>query len=397
MNIFHLSKIGKKGTISSINKIILFGIFGLIFVSAVVLYGNDFKASFGVEKLVIEEGSEKVITESGVESIKTVGVSCPSDSTSDGRGRYLDLTSTNRDKVGNIQVFAQPVDRPGKSRATLTNTTATGDGYPAAVDLSCDADVPITYEPIAVTKKFGSVSGFGFTSVVHPQVIAKGNTVDLTFEGQRQDWIKLRMDDNQVRASTQALNNTNVSGSGAFNFNPVNVDDATISGSPDNRGVYFRENDGTTFTINANDFLDLSLKTKTNNTQSVFGEKGLRTFVAVDTPAADWQDPVVSGLGIKKIDKSALLGDDSNMLANFEFVYVINQITETEDTLNFYLKTESGVNPGSSSDPCIVFVPEGRYNSIEQTDTIRVGAYDDSSSNLQVAFREAQKVCIDID
>ena len=63
----------------------------------------------------------------------------------------------------------------------------------------------------------------------------------------------------------------------------------------------------------------------------------------------------------------------------------------------FYLKTESGVNPASTSDPCIVFVPEGRYNSVEQTDVVRIGAYDDSSSNLQVAFAQANKLCIDID
>lgn len=397
-NIFPLKKIGKKGAMSNTNKIIFFGVIALVVIGGLFLYGDNIKASFGGGKLVAEETTTKTITETGEQVAVQAGVSCPSDSTSNGRSRYLDSSSTNKDKVANIIVYAMPVNRPGKSRATLSNTSATGDGYGSAVDLSCDADVPVVYEPIAVTKKFGAVSGFGFTSVVHPQIVAKGDAVDLTFEGKRQDWIRVRVDDLQQRASTAALNNTNASQIAAgstFNFYPINIEDGSISGSPTRTGVSFRENDGTTFTIAANDFLDLAVKVKTNNTQSVFGENGLRVLVAIEAPAADWQDPVVSGLGITKVDKGSLLGDDSNMLADFEHIYSINQITETEQTLGFYLKTESGVNP--SSDPCILFVPEGRYNSVELTDQVRIGAFDDSSSNLQVAFDQAQKLCINVD
>lgn len=394
--------INKKGAMSNTNKLITFGVIALFLFGGLYLYGDNIKTSFGGEKLVAEEVVTKTTTETGETTTVVAGVSCPSDSTTNGRDRYLDLSSTNKDKVANIVAYAMPVDRTGKSRVTLLNTTASGDGYGTATDLSCDADVPVIYEPIAVTKKFGAISGFGFTSVVHPQIVAKGDAIDVTFEGKRQDWIKIRADDLQQGAATAALNNTNASyitgtAAGSRGFYTINVDDASISGSPARPGVVFRENDGTTFVINANDFLDLGFKVKTNNTQSVFGEDGLRVLLAVEAPAADWQDPVVSGLGIKKIDKGSLHGDDANMLADFEHIYEINQIGETEQTLNFYLKTESGVNPASTSDPCLVFVPEGRYNSVEQTDQVRIGAYDDSSSNLQVAFTQANKLCVDID
>ena len=392
-------KNNKKAVMNNTNKLIMFGVIVIVISIGLFLYGDNLKTSFGGQKLVAEE-AKTTTTETGEKVTVSAGVSCPSDSTTNSRGRVLDLTSTNRDKIANMVMYAQPVDRAGKSRATLTNSSSSGDGYGAAVDLSCDADVPVTYEPIAVTKKFGAVSGFGFTSVVHPQIVAKGDAVDLTFESKRQDWIRVRVDDLQIRASTQALNNTNASqvlGTSTYNFNPVNVDDGSISGSPTRPGVVFRENDGSTFVISANDFLDLAVRVKTNNTQSVFGEDGLRGLIAIEAPAADWQDPVVSGLGIKKIDKGSLFGDDANMLADFEHIYSINQIGETEQILGFYLKTESGVNPASTSDPCIVFVPEGRYNSVEQTDVVRIGAYDDSSSNLQVAFAQANKLCIDID
>lgn len=399
MKIFPLNSIGKKGAMNNTNKVLwVAGIFGFLMLAS-FYFGDQIKASFGGEKLVAETAKETV-TETGEKVVTAAGVSCPSDATTNGRGRYLDLMSTNRDKIANIQMFAQPVNRPGKSRATLTNSSATGDGYGSAVDLSCDADIPVLYEPVAVTKKWGSVSAFSFTSVVNPQVVAKGDAIDLTFEGKRQDWLRVRADDNQIRASVSALNNTNGSQgttNSVYSFYPINVDDGSVSGSPTRPGVRFVENDGSTFTINANDFLDLAIRVKTNNTQAQFGEDGLRVLLAVEAPAADWQDPVVSGLNIKKIDKNSLNGDDGNMLADFEHIYSIDVIKETESILNFYLKTESGVNPGSTSDPCLLFVPEGRYNSVEQTDTIRVGAYDDSSSNLQISFNQANKLCIDID
>lgn len=401
-NIFPLEKIGKKGAMSNTNKLIMFGVIALIAFGGLFLYGDNLKAAFGGEKLVAEEATTKTTTETGETTTVVAGVSCPSDSTTNGRARYLDVTSTNKDKVANLIGYAMPVNRVGKSRVVLSNTSASGDGYGSAVDLSCDADVPVVYEPIAVTKKFGAVSGFGFTSVVNPQIVAKGDAIDVTFEGKRQDWIKVRADDLQQGAATAALNNTNASyitgtTAGSRGFYTINVDDASTSGSPTRPGVVFRENDGTTFVIGANDFLDLAFKVKTNNTQSVFGEDGLRVLLAIEAPAADWQDPVVSGLGITKIDKSSLFGDDANMLADFEHIYSVNQIGETEQTLNVYLKTESGVNPAATSDPCLLFVPEGRYNSVEQTDKVLTGAYEDSSSNLQVAFTQANKLCIDID
>lgn len=381
------------------NRVITFGLVALVAISVLYLFGDNIKSSFGDKKLAAEEAkvSEKIITDTGEVQAKTAGVSCPSDSTTSGRDRYLDLMSTNKDKIANIVGYFQPINRAGKSRVIATNTSATGDGYGAAVDLSCDADIPVIYEPIATTKKFGAVSGFGFTSVVNPQIVAKGDAVDVTFEGKRQDWLKIRVDDNQQRASTAALNNTNFSAGASFNFNPINVDDSSVSGSPTRPGVVFRENDGTTFVINANDFLDLTIRLKTNNTQAQFGEDGLRTLLAVEAPTADWQDPVVSGLNIKKVDKNTLNGDDGNMLADFEHIYEIETIGETEKVLNFFIKTETGVNAAATSDPCLLFVPEGRYNSVEQTDVVRVGAYDDSSSNLQVAFVQANKICIDID
>ena len=389
----------KKGAMSNFNKIVVLAVVVMAVFGGLYLFGDNIKASFGGAKLTAEEAvTETTVTETGTEVPKTATVSCPNDKNVDGQSRYIDTLSTNKDKVANIVSYMVPVGRTDITRVSLSNTTAAGDGFSTAVNVPCDVDTPITYEPIAVTKLFGAISGLGFQSSMSPQVVAgKSDRLQVTFNGKRQDWIRVRGINNQNPATSNALNNSNLS---STTFAAINVADATTTGSPDQAGVVYKasgQSDLTNLTLAADDFLDLTFKFKTNQTKSQFGEDGLRTFMVVDAAKSKWDLPVVSGHNIKKIEFADLNVDDANVLSLYEYIYVIDPVTENEGTINFYLKTASGINPVEGDDPCILFAVEGRYNSIELTDQVRTSIYEDSSANTQVAFSQANKLCIDVD
>lgn len=390
----------KSGRMSDLSKLMWF--VGIIAIAGLGLYAYSSGIFQGVAPSTPAATAVQTVTTTGTATPVTATVSCPNDKNVDGQARYIDLLSTNKDKVANIASFFIPNGRGDISRVSLGNSTATGDGYSTSVNVPCDVDQPISYTPIAVTKKYGDVSLYGYHSVSHPTVVAgKSDRLQVTFEGKRQDWLRLRGIDNQQPASTNALNNTNTTscGAGCTSFAPINVDDLTTTGDPDNLGVLYRTTGSSGASgqvVNADDFLDLTFKLKTNNTKSQFGEDGLRTFMIVDADKSIWEVPVVSGHGSQKIEFSSLNVDDAAMLSNFEYIYQINPITEAEATINFYLKTASGVNPAATDDPSILFVVEGRYNSIEQLDAVRTSIYEDSSSNRQVAFNQANKIRIDV-
>jgi len=185
--------------------------------------------------------------------------------------------------------------------------------------------------------------------------------------------------------------------------------DITNTQDTDNTNSQQLDSDSTTtstFAIESDDYIDIQILLKSNESKTVFGEEGLYTFLCVDSNKDVWEQPLVSvgeNLGINVLTDmfSRLKPSDSKALADYEYCYSIGQIGGVSKSINYYQETAIGTNPTSEDSPKLLFVAEGRYLSSKEVDEkgdkkILVGAFQDDTSSTLVATVNPQKIILEV-
>lgn len=292
-------------------------------------------------------------------------VSCPSDGTTDGQVRYEnDLASTVT--YGNPTVYFVP-KTAGVPRVTA-GTLQTDGTHSTAVNLKC-TDSGTRWQATAVT------SAEAYSSAVGEDFVAEGAEVKVELVGQALDAPKFRIED-KFTGGAKYFNISNcvdstASSYAAFTTTICNIsNDAAIT--------------GTSLTLGTDEYIDARIYLKVNETKHQFGENGLRTFLLVDADGSDWAEPIVSrNGGAKLVDvKTSLSADDLRQYSGYEYAYEIGMISDKEDYVDFYMQSAAGVNP--DYDPIVELCAEGRYNSVKETDTIKIGCWTDAASQTEV-------------
>lgn len=366
--------------------------------------------------------SSVTVTTNGQSSAPTTSVaavSCPSGSSTNLKTQYEDTVSSTAAYAANVVSYAV-LSKGGtgaQSFVTLANTSSTAQGYSSATAVECNTLNPVVYNIFAVDRRFGATASYGYTPAVGfvkpninaVDVTAAGSTVYVDFKGQRTDVLKATIKDKNNRDTY--LNAT--SASGTQSYTALNSSFSDVTGQ-------------TSLTIAADGYFDLEMSVKSNNTRNVFGatdprtgnaltvfrdanyrivpanthgavSHALRVIVAIDADASDWQEPSVSGGGITKITKSDLAPEDQTVLSSYEYFYTVNSLKDTDTIFRWFQQSKSGVNP--SMDPKWRFVAEGIYSSLDESGVLKVGGFDDGSSNnelTQPSTSWRQEATIDI-
>tara|TARA_Y100000034_G_C6900277_1_gene416129 strand:- start:76 stop:1125 length:1050 start_codon:yes stop_codon:yes gene_type:complete len=312
---------------------------------------------------------------SGDEGATTVF--CPSDVTTAGRVKYEDkLASTTTFSASPNVYFVS------SSSDDITAGALSTSDFSTAVNLDCGTK----YTPTAVTTQDN------MASVVGSQLTASGPKVTQLLGGHKiralQVKIKEKDSDKYMNVSSRHDYDGTYTG-----YTQIGVTSGTTTNVTDQPGQ-------SSLTIAADGELDLKLQVKTNVTKAKYGEDGLNTLLCVDANSNKWDEPSVSiGGGALTDVFDDLKGDDDSALNGYEYCYNIGQITGTARTIDFFIQTAAGVNPGTSDRPLLRFVAEGRYQSNKDVDAqgdkaILVGAFQDDTGNTEVVTAEAQSILL---
>src|SRR3990167_200585 len=307
--------------------------------------------------------------------------------------RYEDKSASTQTYAANVVSYMQYINGLSGAQALVTMANTSTSDYSAATAIDVPiSTVPVIYRPIAVEHKKGDATVYGYSSALAKDIAMNGANLFVDFYGQRTDILKATVVDKTVNpAVALAASKTRATGTNtsAQALNNTWVD------QPANSAL----------TIDADEYFDVEISVQTNNTRNKFGNnalvfngKALRTIVAIDADSTDWVEPIVSGGNIQKIDKSTLSGDDGTVLSNSEWFYTIDPIGDSPVAFRWRQDTKSAVN--ADMDPIWRFCTEGLYKSSDDADTIKVGCFDDSSSNLELTHNGdstlANAIIIDI-
>lgn len=376
----------------------------LVIGSGLVYYGNKLTAT-DVVPPQDDQTPEGETPPTGGQQDFDAGVSCDTDDKVDALSRYQDTLSQSGGitYIADVTSYADPAaGAPDIARrVTLANTTATGSYATSSNALICKEEAPINYQGVARTYKMGETSSntYGYHSDVRPVLTAQGPEVTFNFIGKSQDRIRIAVENNLAGVNKE------------LNVTPAGQDGGNTIGTLGFGAVpaTIRQRDGSAVTLGVGESIDVKLRVKTNNTNRQFGEDDfgytlegifkertsdteelLSVLVAEDAPTTDYASsgPVLSRAkgDFVLIDKSALLGDDDDVLTpTFEYIFATQPITTAEEIWSYlHSAKDSSTNP--SADTQLRWCALGRYNSADQEDTVRIGCFDDSTNNNEVAF-----------
>lgn len=164
--------------------------------------------------------------------------------------------------------------------------------------------------------------------------------------------------------------------------------------------------------VDASDKYEVTLKIKTNNTNTQFGEAGLKVWMCNDASPTYWKKPSVSYVGGGELTerKASMPPKALSKLGDYEYCYVIMDASASPleasakktpfDNINeaaYKIVQESTTSdPGASQDPAWIICAEGRYKSSQQQDKILVDCYKDDTSQTQVWSNTQSKLTIDV-
>ena len=293
---------------------------------------------------------------------------CPTTMQTSGYARIEDTIASSLTYKSGSDVYWQRIDT-----GEYNNKTSLSSGYHTAITLSCGKN----YKVVAATQSDSASSA-------EQILVVSGESAYIDLKGKGIDYLQMRVKD--IATDVWLLERGKDSNS-YFVANASTVN-ATTS-------AY-----GQVGTIDANANLDYKIVMKTKNSNKVNGEDGLRNWLCVDAATDKWQEPVISFAGVKRANaKATMFADDllAGDVSGSEYCYDLGQIGDAEKELLFYIKTKSGVNPGSSDDIVLYFAPEGRYLSQKIANTFKIGAYDDSTSVNKVSIVDADaQITIDV-
>lgn len=278
------------------------------------------------------------------------------------------------------------------SNGLYTNDSTETTGYVSMGNLPCGQ----TYNLYGVTK-VDTYSSFDLKGVT-----LSGSQVYKTVENHAVSPVSIRVKDlstdayqaifpdNQVSAATNSttsytrLNTTNVLAAGG----------ATTAG--DN------------ITVGTDGTLDLEIYLKTDSANEYFSDLGTYFCVDVGTDV-EWAEPSVAFEGRELTETKASImnkypqDSTGSLLSGADYCYVLGEtgkeIGDTSKLIEFSIKARSGQNPDESNDDIILtFMPVGSFDSSEDLNTIKYGAYNDASTQTMVVqSAQPPKLTIQID
>ncbi len=115
----------------------------------------------------------------------------------------------------------------------------------------------------------------------------------------------------------------------------------------------------------------------------------LGILVLVDMPTSVWGTPTVKIDGNAVSDVTASLSDQERIAySDYEYAYLIPSgriVSQAKEiAVDFSVFALSGQNPTGAHNVSIDYSPRGRYASTQQTNVLKVGAVDDSTSRTQI-------------
>lgn len=297
---------------------------------------------------------------------------CPDTGLVEFDARAVDRASSTLSYVGAMDFYVA-----GGNQFATGTTRSTSPGYDGNVSVPCSNN----YMVYLLTERDSATGAAAQTvtpSNANPQV---------SFDVKSTDGLQFRVLDNTEGASgyEYVFDNAATSGTNAS---------STFTASMNRSNVY-EDVAGADIAVGADGYLDMQFEIKTDSSNTVFGEDGLRTWMCVDTGTDnEWDVPSVAINGVKLNDaKSSMAPDDLivSAVAGSEYCYVLpGHIGDTSDRIDFYIKARSGQNPDTSGDDVSVyFLPEGRYVSSKATDTVKVGSFTDASTPALVHLTQA--------
>lgn len=317
----------------------------------------------------------------------TVGIiPCPSDSTTDGQARYEDTLVATTTYLSQPTVYFVP--KTSGLRRVTAGTLSTS-AWSTAVDLTCkETEGGNKYRAVAVASQ-----GVSHSVDEGVDFVTEGSSVKRDLKGKTYGDLQIRAEDNYAGGATFL----NVTGAGpASNMNVTSY----VAINDGANGVILKDCTGSTsLKVDADEYIDVILYTKTNSTKKQFGEDGLKTWLLVDADPASWDEPITGwqgGATLSNKGTSALQEEDQRKYSGIEYVYDVGSIGDRENKLTYYQDTAGGVDPGASADPVLEFCTEGRYNSNKQKDTILIGCWTDATTQAQVSTANRQKITIDV-
>ncbi len=320
---------------------------------------------------------QDALTETGIQSVGAI-VSCPDDSTTSGQVRYQESLASVI-TYGDPTVYFIPQSE-GQERVT-SGALATDGSYSAAVDLPCLTS-GTKWRAVAIT------SQDAYSSAEEAEgFVASGAFVKRDLVGKAIDSPKFKVEDKYSGGST-FFNNSGNAGTTAAGTGYVAFD-GTQDTIADQAGA-------TALTIGTDGYLDSRIYIKTNNTKNQFGEDGLKVWMLVDADGSEWDEPIVARDGGQKLVDvmQSMMPDDLRKYSGFEYAYEIGSIGDRESFIDLYMESAAGVNP--STDPIVEFCAEGKYNSVKEKDTVKVGCWTDAANQAAVATANLPKFKYDI-
>lgn len=355
-----ITKVGKKRMAPAlvISALLVVGIFGFGFDWNISNVGNAFKTQ-AVGQQVVSTGSQ-VVTPSGEVACRD----CPSTGQTNYYVRVRDTLASTLTYVSGQEFY---VFDKGNSEYINGTTSGTAGTWSTAQVITCGAD----FDGYLLTLKTNDATS-GATSAKSETFKACGQRADQSREVKATSMLQARVEN--IPTDSYAYHKS--SGTAFTNIN---------------KSFYFN---GTTeatsgFTVGADGYLDLKLHVKTRTTNTQFGEDGLRTWMFVDAVKAYWQEPSVGINGVKLTDQLASVYTDdktASPISDAEYGYVLpGPLLDIDTPISFYIKTASGQNPTGAQNVTITFCAEGRYKSDDEPNKIKIGCFNDATSQAWVA------------
>jgi hypothetical protein len=296
---------------------------------------------------------------------------CPDDGVTTFQYRYKDTLAASDTQYA---VTGYLIPAGGNSDfETLNAGSATAGTYSTADNMVCDPQNPGVYDFIVATLQNTSHSAdFG------SPIVISGPAMKEDINGKNYGDLQFRM--RNIDTDTYyRLNATNATSFDEALYNGGYLtNDATVSGDITTVGT-----DGT---------ISIEIPIKTGAVREQFGEDGLRTYVVIDADTTDWDEPIVrwKGQSSKSDVKLQMAETDQDYFTNFEYAYEIGPIGDATKYLEITFDAADGVNP--DMDPILYFCAEGRYLSGDEADTIKVGCWDDDSSQTVLLSQVASGI-----
>lgn len=349
-----------------------------VLVIAVVMLGIIAYVAFGPEKETTASVVPAALTQTGQVVQQNAVVSCPSDGTTDGQVRYQDMLASTV-TYDDPTVYLTP-KTAGMERVTA-GTLQTDGTYSTAVNLKC-TESGTRWQAIAVTKQDDASSAVG------DEFVAEGSYAKVDLKGKNIGTLQFKVED-KVTGGAKFFNISGVTTDG-MGYTSFNGSQATVA----NDAAYT----GTSLTLGTDGYIDAKIYVKAATTKTQFGEDGLRTFLLVDADGSAWDEPIVARDAGAKLTNviTSLSNDDRRQYSGYEYAYEIGVIDDREHYIDFYLQSASGVNPGASDDPIVELCAEGRYNSVKEPDTIKVGCWTDAATQAAVFTASRPYFAIDV-